>query len=477
MKPLEKNVQYVEIQNISYDVNNPRGETGEQIENDQEFKKLVTSVTQYEILEPLIVKKDETNPEHFKLIDGERRLRAAIKTAEGNLEYKVPTLIAKDDMDGRILAYQVHMLRKNWSKAAETESIKTIITDSKQDNPKITEKELIKKLKEITAHTNAEISDLLKLIEYDDDIIKKVISGQIDMSYLIQIESNFIRPLKGKYPLLLQKYGEENVRKLLVNKAVHGLLVNTRFLMDKFKYVFKDEKQKNKIEELIEIFLTNKNKNIQEIFDEYLTLNPPLDKKIKAIKKLPKTKIKRTRYPEERPGVDSYKKIKLTKKEESSLESIRKNFENIGKKLSHEESDYISEAIYCSERSCYKAALVMIWAAGISKVIKYISNNITEFNSVSKSMSKLNKDPYRQLKNYRTDVLTEDDLRDGKDRQLLLYLLYKKIITRTEDNKLRNCYITRCDCAHPTDIKLNIHEVTSIFENIYKLFFNNPKLI
>jgi len=228
---------------------------------------------------------------------------------------------------------------------------------------------------------------------------------------------------------------------------------------------------------LIEIFLTNKNKNIQEIFDEYLTLNPPLDKKIKAIKKLPKTKIKRTRYPEERPGVDSYKKIKLTKKEESSLESIRKNFENIGKKLSHEESDYISEAIYCSERSCYKAALVMIWAAGISKVIKYISNNITEFNSVSKSMSKLNKDPYRQLKNYRTDVLTEDDLRDGKDRQLLLYLLYKKIITRTEDNKLRNCYITRCDCAHPTDIKLNIHEVTSIFENIYKLFFNNPKLI
>ena len=247
MKPLEKNVQYVEIQNISYDVNNPRGETGEQIENDQEFKKLVTSVTQYEILEPLIVKKDETNPEHFKLIDGERRLRAAIKTAEGNLEYKVPTLIAKDDMDGRILAYQVHMLRKNWSKAAETKSIKTIITDSKQDNPKITEKELIKKLKEITAHTNAEISDLLKLIEYDDDIIKKVISGQIDMSYLIQIESNFIRPLKGKYPLLLQKYGEENVRKLLVNKAVHGLLVNTRFLMDKFKYVFKDEKQKNKI--------------------------------------------------------------------------------------------------------------------------------------------------------------------------------------------------------------------------------------
>jgi len=478
MKLLEKDIEYVQLNKIAFDVNNPRGEKEYQIVSDSEFQKLISSIDKFGILEPLIVKKNLKKKGFFELIDGERRLRAAIRAIKSTDKDKtVPALIAKDDTDGRILAYQVHMLRKNWSKVAETKSIKRIIADIKQENLKITDKTLNKKLKEITAHSGDEISDLLKLIKYDDNVIEKVITGKIDMSYLIQIEASFISPLKRKYLSLLEKYGENNLRKILVEKAENGLLVNTRFLMDKFKYVFADEDKKNKIKKLIDKFLTNKNKNIQEVFDEYLKLNPSLSKKVGKITKLQKTK-KRKPKKGEKGEPDTYKKIKLTKKEETSIKKVRSNFEHMGKNLSKEELDYVSEAIYCLEKGCYKASVVMIWAAGISRVIKYISNNLNDFNTISSTMRNLRKPPYIYLKQYqyKIKVTTEEDLRDGKDWQLLNYILYKKFILSSGYRQLKNCYTTRCDCAHPTGIQLKSNKAISIFEDIYDLIFRNKKL-
>lgn len=484
MKSLEKDIEHINLSKISFDVNNPRGEKEHQIISDPEFHKLVASINTHGILEPLIVKKDSTKDGCYILIDGERRLRAAIKAKESSKDADqdktVPALVAKDDADGRILAYQVHMLRKNWGKAAETKSIKKIISDIQEKDSGITDKDLIKKLKEITAHTDAELSDLLKLIKYDDDIIEKVISGQIDMSYLIQIESSFISPLRRKYPSLLQKYGEDNLRKLLVHKAENGLLVNTRFLMDKFKYIFSDDKKKTQIETLIEQFLTNKNKNIQDTFDEYLKLNPTLNKKLSSIKKLQKIKGKRTKQSGAGMAFDNFKKISLTKKEEGSLKSIRKNFESIGKTLTKEEVDYISEAIYCFEKNCHKAAVVMVWAAGISRVINYIAKDLTAFKTNSNAMASLNKPPYKYFKDMLIKMTrtidSAEDLRDGVDMPLILYLLYKNIITMTEYKKLKADHDTRCDCAHPTDIKLSFHEVIKIFQDMNKLIFCNSKL-
>ena len=472
MKSLEKDTKYVQLSKISFDVNNPRGEKEHQIVSDPEFQKLISSIKAHGILEPLIVKKDPTKAEHFTLIDGERRLRAARKVSEDdkNGDSTVPVLIAKDEGDGRILAYQVHMLRKNWNKASETKSIKSIISDIKQKNPNITDKEIVKQLKVITAHSDAEISDLLKLIKYDDSIIEKVISGQIDMSHLIQNEASFINPLKREYPSLFAKYGEDNLRKILIEKVGNKHIVGTRYLMDEFKNVFLDGRNKKRIEALIDTFLTDKTKNIQDTYSDWQKLNPGTKKKVSAVTKISKGKKRKT------PTSNTFKKISLTTKEENTLKNVRNNYQNIGKNLTQEENAYIEEGIYCLENNCLKAAVVMIWAAGISRVINYIVKNVSDFNTTSGAMSQLKKDPYSHIKNYKTNISTEDELRDGKDWQLLYYMLYKKIISKTELNKLKTAYNTRCDCAHPTDVKLSPNEAITIFDNIYRLLFTNLKL-
>jgi len=478
MKSLEKDTKYVQLCKISFDVNNPRGEKEHQIITDPEFQKLIASIKSHGILEPLIVKKDPSKEEHFILIDGERRLRAATKVSEAdkNGDSTVPVLIAKDDADGRILAYQVHMLRKNWDKAAETKSIKAIIADLKQKNPTLTEKEIIKRLKDITAHTDPQISDLLKLIKYDDKVIEKVISDQIDMSHLIQNETSFINPLKREYPSLFARYGEDNLRKILIEKVESGHLVGTRYLMDEFKNVFADSKNKKQIESLIDTFLSNKSKNIKDTYSDWEKLNPGAKKKESDATKAYRGKKRKSQ--KDSKSTNTFKKINLTAKEENTLKKVRKNYESIGKKLTQEEKEYIAEGIYCLENNCLKAASVMIWAAGISKVINHIAKNIADFNTVSSAMSQSRKYPYKHLGgNYKLNISSADDLRDGKDWQLLYYMLYKKIISKTELNKLKTAYNTRCDCAHPTDVKLSPNEVITIYDNVFRLFFTNSKLV
>ena len=121
----------------------------------------------------------------------------------------------------------------------------------------------------------------------------------------------------------------------------------------------------------------------------------------------------------------------------------------------------------------------MIWAAGISRIIDYVlRKGVSDYNQVANEMEKLKKsgkEPYKRL-SYRNNYSDENDLRDGKDWQMLYFLLYKNFISTTELNKLKTAYNTRCDCAHPTDVDVSLDEAIAIFSNVHKLFFANKKL-
>ena len=52
---------------------------------------------------------------------------------------------------------------------------------------------------------------------------------ELKMSYLVQIEASFVVPLKKLYPEVNNKYGEDKIRKILIQKAIDGKLGDTRF--------------------------------------------------------------------------------------------------------------------------------------------------------------------------------------------------------------------------------------------------------
>ncbi len=453
--------------------------TEKQIINEPQFAILVSSIEKYGILEPLIVKKDESNTSTYILIDGERRLRAALASKQA----EVPVLVAEDDIDGRILAYQVHMLRKDWDKPAETKAIKKIINDFRNGNPDITDEEIRQKIIEITAnsHKQHDLSDILKLIKYDDKIIEKAISKELNMSYLVQIESSFINPLKKYYLGVCNKYGENKIREILIEKAIDGKLVNTRFLMDKFKVVFSDSEKKPEIEKILITFLNKKNKSIKKTLEEYEALGKSAKKKEEKKKKkiiIFKTNKEAKSKSNKQTDTFAYRKIRITKKQQTSLADVRLNFEEIGKSFSKEENAFIEEALYCLEKHCFKASTLMIWAAGVSRILDYVNKDIAAYNIAANDMAATPMSVYKHIsRNFQRNATTLDEIRvNSNDRQLLSYLLYKKIITETQCKKLLSDYSTRCDCAHPTDIVISPNQAISIFENVYDLIFSNGNL-
>lgn len=477
MKTLDRKLRYLSPDLIEFSPNNPRGLSGEQIIRAPEFNNLVASISKHGVLEPLIIKAHETKKDRYTLIDGERRLRAALQSRLGS----VPTLIAKDDTDGRILAYQVHMLRQNWSKPAETRAIKSIIADIQKDKPDIGENALLKELREITAHKSHELSDIRKLAKYSDDIIMQVLDKKLDMSYLIQIESSFINRLKNKYKDIFDEYGEDNLREILIGKAINDLLGNTRFLMEKFKVVFADESNRDQVRKIICRFLDKRTQPIEEALNDYNKMVGPIEsatkKKERKGGKRQKDKSKAASKTEQEEERFRYRRIKITRKQQTLIDDIQPKYEKIARLFSDEEYEYINEAIYCLKRHCFKASVLMIWAAGMSKILKFISLNIPDFNNSSIKMKEDANFPFKYyVKNFKTDATSIDEIRETRDRQLLCYLFYKHILSKTQIQKLIHDLEDRNSCGHPTDIDMKANEVVAIFDNLYDLVFDNSNL-
>ncbi len=206
-------ITLISPQKIIFDDKNPRGETSEQIEEDSSFRELRKSVRHFGVLVPLVTRKTRSNRKPFKLVDGERRLRAALSE---NKELVPIHVIGGRETDGRILAYNIHMLRKQWTKANELTSIKEIRDELLKSNRNMTDEELFVKLKEITNHTASQLRDLLRLLKYDKAAIRKVQDGTLAMSHLIQIDASFLAPLERTFPALYKKYGDSKLRKILV---------------------------------------------------------------------------------------------------------------------------------------------------------------------------------------------------------------------------------------------------------------------
>jgi ParB/RepB/Spo0J family partition protein len=255
---------YIDPDKIAFDESNPRGETQKQIEGDPQFKELVESIKSLGVLDPLIVREIIDAKYSFKLIDGERRLRAALICKKK----EVPTHIVDSNIDAKILAYHIHMLRKQWGPVSEVESIIGIIEDLKKDNPKITESEIKAELRKITNHSASQISTLVAISKYDKSVIKKIKGneGTTRMSHLVQGDQSFISPLRRVFPEVYEKYGDKKLYEIIAKKAGSRKLgKTTRYLIEQILPLFNDFSVKDTFKAEIQKFLDNEGIGIEEV--------------------------------------------------------------------------------------------------------------------------------------------------------------------------------------------------------------------
>ncbi|MBN1359202.1 MAG: ParB N-terminal domain-containing protein [Sedimentisphaerales bacterium] len=216
-------------EDVEYAEFNPRGEKEIEIEADPTFEQLKDSVWKYGVLVPIVVHRQDSG-KPYRLVDGERRLRAALATKVA----RIPAHIATNEtgLDDLVQAFHIHMLRKQWKAVAQAKALKRIMEKMKEQGRLTNSSDLLEELQTATGCTETRLKALRRAIRFPDSVLKSVDDGKLSWSHLIQIEESFIEAVKGKFPELLAEIGTKHARLILVRKAQQKTLTSTRALME-----------------------------------------------------------------------------------------------------------------------------------------------------------------------------------------------------------------------------------------------------
>lgn len=225
-----KTVFEVDPKDIEFAAFNPRGEKPKDIQSDPSYIQLKDSVYKYGVLVPLVIQM-QSGPgrKPFRLIDGERRLRAALETKAT----KVPVRItdAGEPLSNIIQAFHIHMLRKQWSQVPQTRGLKKILKYKKWEGREKFSEEELEELQTLTGCTKIQLRPLLRAIRYDDSVLDDVENKRLGYSHLVQIEESLVERIEAEYPSLLQEIPKGTIRQKMVQKAKKNIIPDTRSLM------------------------------------------------------------------------------------------------------------------------------------------------------------------------------------------------------------------------------------------------------
>ncbi len=261
---------------IAFSAQNPRGESPEQIREDKTFEQLKDSVAQFGVLVPVVVHELRHGDREYILVDGERRLRAALVTNRKQIPAHIAT--SKDKMDELIQAFHIHMLRKQWKPVAIAKAFRRIKRELKSRQSFKNDKELLKELQARTACSDTQIEELQRAVHYPESVLDEVKDRKILWSHLVQFEQSFVEQLDRRYPELLIRLGKRTVRKVLVEKARQKVIKPARALIENIVPIVQRAntiKEKKLAEKLLEKFITDPDLTPEEVKLRYDRVYPP----------------------------------------------------------------------------------------------------------------------------------------------------------------------------------------------------------
>ena len=160
----DKNFKVINVSQIQANINQPR----------KNFKKkdlddLATSIRSQGVLQPIIVRSTKDNL--YEIIAGERRWRAA-QLAE---VHEIPCII-KNLEDDRMqeAALIENIQRENLNAVEEARAYKNMLLNKRYDYERISN---------IVGKSKSHISNLIRLLELDEEILNLVIAGDLSMGH------------------------------------------------------------------------------------------------------------------------------------------------------------------------------------------------------------------------------------------------------------------------------------------------------
>jgi hypothetical protein len=271
----ERSVFEVDPRTINPDENNPRGETPEKMQSDDEFVRLRESVRLFGVLVPLVVRRAEPGPFTYVLVDGERRLRAALSVNAP----RVPVRVVTEEGIDALAQFHIHSLRKQWEPIAYIHAVRGLVDRLRESDRERfrDEAELKGEIGRLTRLSPTNLERYVRsALRYDSRQLEDVDEGNVDVSYVWEIEERLIDPIRARFPGFFAKVGERTVRARVFDKAKRGVLGGTQGLRVLGPLLSEglDERQRVFAEKLLDGFVQDEDTAPMEVLEEFQARYP-----------------------------------------------------------------------------------------------------------------------------------------------------------------------------------------------------------
>jgi hypothetical protein len=187
-------------------------------EKDLKLDELCRSILDVGILVPLVVYKREDGD--FVVLDGERRLRAALKLHLSSVPVNIlPGIPSKAGNLSKM--FMIHMQREPWNTAARAVSLLSLMTLI----PGLSDQEYRKRAgMKINEFQNAK-----RIINFREEFRQRAIAGTLNPNYLIEMDRS-LEDIEKYSPELMEKFGRKYIEDKWVAKIDSGIFYNNLHL-------------------------------------------------------------------------------------------------------------------------------------------------------------------------------------------------------------------------------------------------------
>lgn len=143
--------------------------------------------------------------------------------------------------------------------------------------------------------------------------------------------------------------------------------------------------------------------------------------------------------------------------------------------LGHEEAAYVSEAARCVTVECYRAAIIMLWAAAIARIHQTIMNQgFDRFNNAVDILAAKSKHPFKRI-NSGAKIASLPELQKSRDSDLLVVGMELFGYDLQCYQELERLLGQRNDCAHPGMNSPGALDVQQFASKLRRLVFDEIK--
>ncbi|WP_205696029.1 ParB/RepB/Spo0J family partition protein [Conexibacter sp. SYSU D00693] len=167
------------------------------------------------VLVPVYVYPDPDIPDRFRLIDGERRWRMAMRLG---LE-TIPAIVRDGPPDLKqniVEMFNIHKVREDWEEMPTARALREVMERHETDDPE--------ELRSLTGLSKEQISRFKLVLELPERYQQLIESGDVPMNFFVELDRNVIRPLARNRTHMSERYDAEALRSAFVEKREHGAL-------------------------------------------------------------------------------------------------------------------------------------------------------------------------------------------------------------------------------------------------------------